>query len=89
MDANLSPISGDIVIIKDLIDNDKWQYTAYVYNDGLWSAMDGNYDASNVYFSEDLTTTTAIGNITLTDGQATIAAAGKNLKEVFETIFVK
>lgn len=51
--------------------------------------MDGNYDASNVYFSEDLTTTTAIGNITLTDGQATIAAAGKNLKEVFETIFVK
>ena len=50
--------------------------------------MDGNYNAENVYFSEDLITTTAIGNITLTNGQATIAAAGKNLKQVFQTIFV-
>lgn len=51
--------------------------------------MDGNYDAENVYFSEDLITTSAVGNITLTNGQATIAAAGKNLREVFNTIFVK
>lgn len=51
--------------------------------------MDGNYDASNVYFSEDLMTTTAIGNITLTGGQAIIPAAGKNLKELFESIYVK
>lgn len=51
--------------------------------------MDGNYDAENVYFSEDLITTTAIGNIELTDGQAVISTAGKNLKQVFETIFVK
>lgn len=46
-------------------------------------------DAENVYFSEDLTTTSAIGNITLTNGQATIAATGKNLKEVWNSIFVK
>lgn len=51
--------------------------------------MDGNYNAENVYFSEDLITTTEVGNITLTNGQATISAAGKNLKEVFNTIFVK
>jgi hypothetical protein len=51
--------------------------------------MDGNYDASNVYFSEDLMTTTAIGNIKLTGGQAIIPAAGKNLKELFESIYVK
>lgn len=51
--------------------------------------MDGNYSAENVYFDEDLLTTSAVGNITLTNGQATIAAAGKNLKEVFNTIFVK
>lgn len=51
--------------------------------------MDGNYKAENVYFSQDLITTTAIGNISLTNGQATIAAEGKNLKEVFDTIFVK
>lgn len=51
--------------------------------------MDGNYDASNIYFNEDLITTSQVGNITLTNGQAVIKTAGKNLKEVFETIFVK
>ena len=51
--------------------------------------MDGNYNAENVYFDEDLLTTTAIGTITLKNGQATIPTAGKNLKEVFNTIFVK
>lgn len=85
----LDSISGDIVIVKDLIANDKWQYAAYVFDNNEWHAMDGNYNAENVYFDEDLITTTAVGNITLTDGQAVIAAAGKNLKQVFETIFVK
>ncbi len=85
----LESVSGDIVIIKDLIAENKWQYTAYIFDNNEWHAMDGNYNAENVYFDEDLITTTAVGNITLTDGQATIAAAGKNLKQVFETIFVK
>ncbi len=85
----LDSISGDIVIVKDLIADGKWQYTAYVFDNDEWHAMDGNYNAENVYFDEDLITTSAVGNITLTDGQATIAAAGKNLKQVFETIFVK
>lgn len=87
IDINVA--SGDIIIIKDLISKNKWQYTSYVYDDGLWQPMDGNYNAENVYFDEDLITTTEIGNITLTDGSAIIPAAGKNLKEVFETIFVK
>jgi hypothetical protein len=50
--------------------------------------MDGNYKSENVYFDQDLLTTAAIGNIKLTGGQATIAAAGKNLNEVWEQIFV-
>ena len=79
---------GDISIIKELIINDKYQYTAYVY-DSEWKAMDGNYNAENVYFDEDLLTTSTIGVIELENGQATIPAAGKNLKEVFNTIFVK
>lgn len=81
--------SGDIVIIKRVIASEKYQYTAYVYNGISWCAMDGNYNAENVYFDKDLVTTSAVGNITLTNGQATIAAAGKNLKQVFDTIFVK
>ena len=81
--------SGDIAIIKRVIASEKYEYTAYVYNGISWCAMDGNYNAENVYFDKDLVTTSAIGNITLTNGQATIASAGKNLKQVFDTIFVK
>ena len=81
--------SGDIAIIKRVIASEKYEYTAYVYNGISWCAMDGNYNAENVYFDKDLVTTSAVGNITLTNGQATIAAAGKNLKQVFDTIFVK
>lgn len=80
---------GDIAIVKKVIGGDKAEYTAYVYDGSAWAAMDGNYNAENVYFDEDLMTTSAIGNISLTNGQATIAATGKNLKEVFQTIFVK
>ena len=82
-------VAGDIAIVKDAISGDKYQYTAYVYNGSAWVAMDGNYNAENVYFDKDLVTTSAVGNITLTNGQATIAATGKNLKQVFDTIFVK
>lgn len=81
--------NGDIAIIKRVIASEKYEYTAYVYNGISWCAMDGNYNAENVYFDKDLVTTSAVGNITLTNGQATIAAAGKNLKQVFDTIFVK
>lgn len=80
---------GDIAIVKKPITSDKAEYTAYVYDGSNWCAMDGNYNAENVYFDEDLMTTSAIGNITLSNGQATIAATGKNLKEVFQTIFVQ
>lgn len=48
-----------------------------------------SFDAEKVYFSTDLTTTTAIGNVALENGQATIPAKGKNLKQVWDAIFVK
>ena len=79
---------GAFAVVKILIVDDKYEYTAYVYHNE-WKALDGNYNAENVYFDEDLLTTSAIGNIALTNGQATIAAKGKNLKQVFDTIFVK
>ena len=87
--TDLVLIKGDMVIIKDKIAEGKYQHTAYVYTGSTWEAMDGNYNAENVYFDEDLKTTHAIGNITLTNGQATISAAGKNLKQVFDAIFLQ
>lgn len=84
----VSLVEGDMAIVKRT-SAEKTFHTAYVYDDNKWAAMDGNYNADNVYFDEDLITTTAIGNISLTNGQATIASTGKNLKEVWEAIFVK
>lgn len=63
--------------------------TAYVWNGTAWAAMDGNYNAENVYFDEDLVSTYAIGNVKLTNGQGTVEATGKNLKEVWSSIFQK
>lgn len=84
-----SPIQGDIGIVEVPIAGGKTELTAYAYNGSQWIALDGNYDADNVYFDEDLMTTAAIGNITLSNGQATIPAAGKTITEVWNTIFVK
>lgn len=84
------PLSdGDIAIVKHPLSDSRFAHTGYVYSSGGWRAMDGNYNAENIFFDEDLQTTTAIGNIALTNGMATIPSTGKNLKEVWETIFVK
>lgn len=49
----------------------------------------GTGNANDVVFKEDLITTTAIGNIELENGQATIPAKGKTLTQVWNSIFVK
>lgn len=80
---------GDTGIVKTLINGDKYSYTGYVYTAEGWAAMDGNYNAENVYFDENILITTAVGNIGLTNGQGTIPAAGKNIKQVFEALWAK
>lgn len=88
--ASGTPKAGDFAVVSTPIgETGKVQKTAYHYDGTNWIAFDGNYSAENVYFPEDLTTTSAIGNITLTNGQATVAAAGKNLIDVWNTIFIK
>lgn len=88
-DASEPTHKDDIFIVKTLIADDKYSHTAYVYNGTSWVAMDGNYNAENVYFDEDMLVTKEIGYITLTNGQGTIPSSGKNIKEVFEAMFVK
>ena len=87
--SGVNPVKGDIAIVKELIVDGKYSYTAYVHNGIDWSAMDGNYNADNVYFSDDMLVTKEIGYITLTNGQGSIPSKGKNLTEVFEAMFVK
>jgi hypothetical protein len=87
--------SGDIAIIKDFIakdknNNSKYQYTSYVYDGAKWTAMDGNYNAENVYFKNNLIFTEPVGTIAIPDtGSATVAAEGKNVKQLMEFIFAQ
>ena len=97
----VTPNAHDIAIVKEAIISEeelaetvntnaeqKYQYTAYRYNGTAWAAMDGNYSAENVYFTEDFTFTTKIGTVqTLTNGSATVAAAGKNIKDFLAGLF--
>lgn len=86
--------AGDIAIVREVIGTDAddnsiaQSHTAYVYNGTDWAAMDGNYSAKNVFFSNDFTFTTKIGTVqTLTNGSTTVKAAGKNLEEFFGALF--
>ena len=86
--ANL--IKNDIFVVKTLIVEGKYSFTAYTYDGTNWCAMDGNYNAENIYFDKDFTVTEKIGTIQeLTNGQAKLAANGKNLKEVLAALFAE
>ena len=94
-------VVGDMGIVKaPVYENEedatknKYSYTAYVWNGTAWAAMDGNYDADNVYFQNDITLAgsyTAVGNVTKSSNAATgtLAAAGKSLSQVMQSIFTK
>lgn len=83
--------AGDIAIVKENIvsdDDTLVEYTSYVYNGTAWAAMDGNYSAENVYMSNDLTITANVGVQTVgSSGSTTVATKGKNIKQVFDTLF--
>lgn len=83
-----TPVKGDVGIVKEKLSPEgKYQYTAYVYDGENWAAMDGNYDAENVYFQKDITITANIGVQTIpSSGSKVLSTTGKNLKQVFDMI---
>lgn len=87
---NLIPKNSDVAIIKIPLDNGEYSYSSYIYNGDNWIAFTGSYNASNIYFTDDLKTTIDVGYVKVgDDGIETIEAKGKSLKEVFEDIFCK
>lgn len=82
---------GDVAIVKAVIADEKYSYTSYVYEAALdiegensshgWSAMDGNYSASNVFLKDKITLAgnyTSIGNY----NKGKEIAAGTSLQSV-------
>lgn len=87
------PSKGDAAIVKRAISGEKKSYTAYVYDGSKWEAMDGNYNANNVYLDADITMAgnyTQVGNLTKTQtGTATFATRGKSVADALTEIFSK
>ena len=84
----------DIFVVKALIADGKYSYTAYVYNGTAWAAMDGNYSAANVYFPSDMTITAPVGKYTqkmINDNNGSIvhSAEGKNIIDALSTIWAE
>lgn len=88
-----APKQGDTAIVRKAIDDIHKSYTAYVYNGTAWAAMDGNYNADNVYLDMDITMAgnyTQVGNLTKSqNGTATFATKGKSIAAALTDIFSK
>lgn len=91
-----APSQGDMAIVEqkfgDVLkaDGTRTSRTAYSYDGTKWCAMDGNYNAENVYFDSDLTYTAPIGVMAVpSSGAGKISAAGKNVKQVLASILAK
>lgn len=107
LEEGVSKQNGDVAIVKALISEGKYSYTSYVYDEELdtedensshgWSAMDGNYSASNVFLKKGITLSgdygkdsrndsiTSIGNYRIGD----TIAAGTSLESVFMNMLSK
>lgn len=91
-----TPSQGDMAIIEqkfgDVLkaDGTRTSRTAYSYDGTKWCAMDGNYNAKNVYFDSNFTYTNAIGAIGAPkDGKGTLEASGKSVEEFMASILAK
>lgn len=91
-----APSQGDMAIIEQKFgavataDGTRTSRTAYSYDGEKWCAMDGNYNAKNVYFDGDFTYTNAIGAIGApSGGSGKLAASGKSVEEFMATILAK
>lgn len=83
-------LNGDITVVKTAIVENNYQHTAYIFSQAMtkWVALDGNYDASNVYFNDDFVFTEAVGTVTIGDtGSETVSAKGKNVQEFLAGLF--
>ena len=87
-----NPAQGDMAIVERAVTKGSKvnSHTAYAYDGEKWCAMDGNYNAKNVYFDSDFTYTNAIGAIGAPNGgKGTLAASGKSVEEFMASILAQ
>lgn len=91
-----TPSQGDMAIVEQKFgavataDGTRTSRTAYSYDGKKWCAMDGNYNAKNVYFDDDFTYTNAIGAIGAPEGgSGKLAASGMSVEAFMASILSK
>lgn len=87
---NVTILNGDIAVVKELIAENNYQHTAYVFSQTLtkWVALDGNYSATNVYFNNDFVFTENVGTVKIpSTGSKEVSAKGKNVQEFLTGLF--
>lgn len=90
--AITNPAQGDMAIVERAVaaGSKVNSHTAYAYDGKKWCAMDGNYNAKNVYFDSDFTYTNAIGAVGApSGGSGKLAASGKSVEEFMASILAK
>jgi hypothetical protein len=81
-------VVGDVAVVKTEIATGIYSHTAYVWNGEAWAAMDGNYNADNIYIDSEITLAgdySAVGNYK----KGETIAAGTNLSAILSKIFTK
>lgn len=94
-ESGLVPSHGDYYVKEEVITEKlgaEPRRTAYIYNadDGAWQALDGNVDATNVFFKDGVDRTAAIGVLPATaNGEIENEGKAMNLKELLEYYLVE
>lgn len=92
-DAQPGKVEGDMVIVRSVIDGTVKSHTAYVWTETAegtydWAAMDGNYNAANVYYDKNIQVTQNVGNVT-TENNAPVDLEfkGKNMEQIWQYLY--
>ena len=94
-ESGLAPSHGDYYVKEEVITEKlgaEPRRTAYIYNadDEIWQALDGNVDATNVFFKNGVNRTAAIGVLPATaNGEIENEGKAMNLKELLEYYLVE
>lgn len=84
----VGPKKGDIAVLKRVIDGNKTSMTAFMFDGANWCALDGNYNASNVYFDKNIQVTQSVGNITTSNNAPVdLEFKGKNMEQIWQYLY--
>ena len=87
-DLEAGSVVGDMAIVRSIINGNIKSHTAYVWNGSAWAAMDGNYNASNVYYDKNIQVTQSVGNVTTSNNAPVdLQFAGKNMEQIWQYLY--